>query len=161
MNEINGRLYCGMYGWQAVCAKCEHKGFINNEKYMPRSEAEVWLRASGWIKNDLLWICPACAVKAVKMSELKAGPKVIYLQACDECFEDAYRAGELTWEVDNVSHQCAEFGEKPDMAYIRKDIYDDLLRRLREAAKEMNRLGVRRKEFIFYLRKHVPEAFEE
>jgi len=65
---MNGRLYYGMTGWQVVCAKCEHKVFLNGE-FLTHNGAEVWLRANGWLKKNILWICPECKKRSNKSND--------------------------------------------------------------------------------------------
>ena len=82
----------------------------------------------------------------------KKCPDKIYLQVCDECYEETMKNApdEITWCVDQMDHanelcngdghvtiydeESDTFSDPPlDMAYIREDIYTDLLRHIKEA----------------------------
>jgi len=81
----------------------------------------------------------------------KKCPDKIYLQVCDECYEETMKNApdEITWCADQMDHanelcngdghvnvydeESDTFSDLPlDMAYIREDIYNDLLRRIKE-----------------------------
>ena len=86
----------------------------------------------------------------------KKCPDKIYLQVCDECYEEIMKNApdEITWCADQMDHanelhngdghanvydeESDTFSDLPlDMAYIREDIYTNLLRRIKEAVEEM------------------------
>ena len=63
------------------------------------------------------------------MAELKACPEKIYLQACDECYEEAIQHFEaVTWCVDPLDHAnlCAGDGHET-VYYEAKDDFQSHL----------------------------------
>lgn len=63
------------------------------------------------------------------MSENKGCPDRIWLQSCDECYAGAYKEGDgVTWCEDHIGHECD--ADKPDMEYVRADVFLSRLRGL-------------------------------
>lgn len=118
----------------------------------------------------------------------KKCPDKIYLQVCDECYEEIMKNApdEITWCADQMDHanelhngdghanvydeESDTFSDLPlDMAYIREDIYTNLLRRIKEAVEEIEysseglRLPTRQTKAsdLYIIYKHVPEAKED
>ena len=79
------------------------------------------------------------------MDELKACPKIIYLQACDECYDA--NVDEITWCIDPLDHANLDAGEghetiydeerdeyadyPSDMAYVRLDHLIEAIKRIK------------------------------
>ena len=53
---------------------------------------------------------------------MKPCPKFIYLQACDECYEEASKYPDgVTWCEDGIQHECEDL-EARDTKYVRFDL---------------------------------------
>ena len=68
------------------------------------------------------------------MSENKSCPDLIYLQACDECYEEAMRnrygsEGMVTWCYDYIGHECDAVDPK-DVVYVRLSRLEGVVKEL-------------------------------
>ncbi len=71
------------------------------------------------------------------MTDKKKCPRIIYLQACDECYESASIDGEVTWCEDEINYaeDCCE-GECKDTAYVRLDCVIEAVEKIKEEEKK-------------------------
>ena len=82
-------------------------------------------------------------------------PERIYLQACDKCYAELIQIGDgITWCEDGVGHECDE-AETMDIEYIRLDVHDKMVDKLREQNRRLAMDGQRLYRAVLNIRNAI------